>query len=89
MFATLPCRLALLANGVARARHGVDQPVIESVVDFLPQTVNVHVDDVAARLEIVGPRRFKQHRAGYHLAGMAKQVLEQQVLATLQLDCPA
>ena len=75
-------------NRVARARHGMDQPAIEAIVDLLAQTVNVHVDDVPARLEIVGPRRFEQHRAGDDLAGVAEQLLEQEVFAALQLDHP-
>jgi len=37
-------------NGVAGPRNGVDQPALEAVVDLLAQTVDVHIDDVAARL---------------------------------------
>ena len=38
------------ANRVAGPRNGVDQPALEAIVDFLAQTVDVHIDDVAARL---------------------------------------
>src|SRR5205823_13748096 len=37
-------------NRVAGPRNGVDQPALEAVVDLLAQTVDVHIDDVAARL---------------------------------------
>ena|SRR5205807_10264200 len=39
------------ANRVAGPRNGVDQPALEAIVDLLAQMVDVHVDDVAARLE--------------------------------------
>jgi len=45
------------ANRLASPRNGVDQPALEAIVDFLAQTVDVHIDDVAARLGTAQPRR--------------------------------
>jgi len=74
------------AKHVARTRYGVDQSIRETLIDLMAQPVNVHVDDVAARFEIIGPRRFEQHRARHHLPGVPNQLLEQEELAALQID---
>ena len=64
----------------------MDQPRLKTIVDLLAQAVDVHIDDVTARLEIVCPCGFQEHRAGHDLAGMTQQLFQEQILAALQVD---
>ena len=66
----------------------MNQPASEPFIDLLTETVDVHIDQIAARVEIVGPSRFQQHGAGHDLVGVPQQQLEQKELATLQVDHP-
>src|ERR1700730_18818582 len=49
----------------------------------------MHVDDVAARLEIIVPGGLQQHRARDDLAGVADQLFQQEEFATLKVDQPS
>ena len=63
----------------------------EPLVDLLAQPVDMHVDDIAARLEIVVPCAFQQHRPGDDLAGVADQIFQQQQFpaAAAESSCPS
>ena len=54
-------RCFAVAQHVARTWYRVDELALESVVYLSAEPVHVHVNDVAARLEIIVPGGLKQH----------------------------
>src|SRR5262249_29608379 len=77
---------AVAAQHVSRAAHGVNQGVIAAAVDRLAQPTDVHVDQVALRVEVQVPHTLQQHGARYHLAGAAHEELEQLHLACGEIE---
>ena len=84
-----PIRRFGVADRVSCPQNRVDQRWPKSWSNLAAKPMHMHVDDVAARLEIVVPDAFEQHRPGHDLPGMPHQQLEQLELAMLQLDRPA
>src|ERR1700692_2398476 len=71
-----------LPDHVAGAWNRSDQRIRETLIDFFSQPVDMHVDDVATRLEIIIPGGFQQHGARNDLAGVADQLFEEQEFAS-------
>src|ERR1700758_2288884 len=89
-------RRAVSPDHVAGTWDRLDQRISEALVHLFAQSVDMHVDDVAAPLEIVVPGGLQQHRSRDDLAGVADQLFEQEEFATLKADkasrprhCPA
>src|ERR1700738_5146633 len=78
-----------VADRVAGAWDRLDQRIREALVHLFAQPVDMHVDDVAARLEIIVPGGLQQHRARDDLAGVADQLFQQEEFATLKVDQPS
>ena len=60
--------------------------MIRATVDRLAQPADVHVDQVALRIEVQVPHALEQHGARHHLAGAAHEELEELELARGELD---
>src|ERR1700682_6740648 len=78
-----------LADRIAGTWDRLDQRIREALVHFFAQPVDMHVDDVAARLEIIVPSGLQQHRARDDLAGVADQLFQQEEFAALKADQPS
>src|SRR6202011_870809 len=96
MKSNLTCRGGRLHRGAVRLPDRVagtwdrlDQRIREALIHFFAQPVDMHVDDVAARLEIIVPGGLQQHRARDDLAGVADQLFQQEEFATLKVDQPS
>src|SRR6266571_9010011 len=59
------------AQAIPCAADGVQQGMVEVLVDFLSQPADMHVDHVGLRVEVVVPHVFQEHRPGYDMAGIA------------------
>ena len=75
-----------VTDHVSGAAHGMQQRLVEALVDLAAQPRDVHVDDVGLRVEVVVPHVLEQHGARHHLAGVLHQVFEQAEFARLQRD---
>ena len=71
---------------VSGTAHGLQQWLIEVLVDFAAQPADVYVDDVGLRIEVIIPYLFQQHGAGDDALGVVHQVFQQAVFARLQGD---
>src|SRR5207253_7706527 len=67
----------------------MDQLAVLSAVDLVAQVVDVHVNDVGERVEVLVPDVLGDHRAGQHAAGIAHQVFQEGILLGRQLDAPS
>src|ERR1700742_1435435 len=67
----------------------MDELPVGAAVNFPAQPGNVHVDQVALRIEVQIPDSLEQHGAGDHLARAPHEELEEFQLACRQLDLAA
>ena len=79
-----PASAGAVTDHVSRAADGVDQRVLEALVDLGAQAADMHVDDIGLRVEMIVPDVLQQHGARHHLAGVLHQIFEQAELARLQ-----
>src|SRR3990167_10970425 len=71
---------------VSRTAHGVQERLIEILVDLGPETGNMHVDHVRLRIEMIFPDILQQHGSRDDLARMLHQIFEQAEFARLEVD---
>src|SRR5579864_7696323 len=64
----------------------MDQGVVAPAVDRLPQAADVHVDQVALRVEVQVPHPLEQHGTRHQLPGATHEELEQLHLARRELE---
>src|SRR6478752_2950027 len=74
---------------ISHAPHGLDHLVVEVAIDFLPEAVDEHIDDIGAGVEAVVPDVRQDHRLRDDPTGVAHQILEQGQFARAQLDLAA
>lgn len=67
----------------------MNQPLIMSFIDLLPQPVDMPINDIALGLEIVIPGGFEQHRTGDEPSGMSHEDLEEKAFSVLQGNHPS
>src|SRR5579883_2034506 len=79
----------LLLQHVSRAAHRMDEKAVGATIDRLAQAADVHVDQVALRIEVQVPDSLEQHGAGDHLSLAPHEELEQLLLAGGELDLPS
>src|SRR5688572_25692689 len=74
------CRRSRHLENITNATYGVDQLLIEALVDLLAQPEHQHIDDVGPRIEAVVPHVREDHRLRHDPPGVAHQVFEQRKL---------
>src|SRR5262249_19450424 len=79
-------RSGLQAQHVSRASNRVKQPALALAVDLAAEVADVHVDDVALRVEVEPPHVLGDHGPRQHAVDIAEEVLEQRVLARGERD---
>ena len=80
-----------LFKDIADPANGVNHFSFELMVDFAPQTVYQHIDNVCLRIEMIIPHMLHDHRFRNNVPCIAHQVLEERKLPRLQFDrmiCP-
>src|ERR1700694_4277134 len=75
-----------VTDHVPGAAHGMQERLVEALVDLGAQPRHVHVDHVGLRGEVRVPHVLEQHGAGDYLAGMAHEIFQEPELARLQRD---
>src|SRR5690554_2076909 len=83
-----PTRTSLLAQYVPYAAHGVYEAPLALALQLAPEVAHVDVHDVAAA-RVLGPDLLLDLEAVEHLAGVAREQLEQLELLGRQLDAAA
>src|SRR5436190_20064936 len=78
----------LLAEHIAHAAHGVDEPGLPFLLELAAQVSDVYAERVRGRAEVVSPHPLVDHRPGEDLAGVSHEQLEQLELRPGQLDRP-
>src|SRR5262245_2946861 len=73
-------RSGLVAENVAGASQGVDQPPLVRSVDLPAEVTDIDIDHVRLGVEGEPPHVFGQHGASLDAPGVAHEVLEQRVL---------
>src|SRR3569833_65960 len=66
--------------------HRSQQRPLRVRLNLLPQFADVDIHNIRLRIEMIVPDVLQQHGAGYDLAGVAHQVLEELELLGLQRD---
>src|SRR2546422_2289317 len=64
----------------------MDERPVRAAVDRLAQAADVHVDEIALRVEMQVPHALEQHGARYDLPGAAHQEFEQLQLPRGEVD---
>ena len=64
----------------------LDQRLIRTDVDLLPELIHVHLHDIASRIEIDIPDLVEDLRLRHHLVRMTDQVFQQRELPVAQVD---
>src|SRR6201985_541932 len=64
------------AKDITRAAHGLELGFRADRVDLAPQPADMDIDQVGARVEVIAPDRFEDHRARQGLAGVLHHELE-------------
>src|SRR5471032_2352097 len=77
------------ADDIASSPDGVQQGLVEALVDLATQPADVRLDDVGLGIEMEIPDFLQQHRARHDLARMPHQVLEDLELLGQELDALA
>src|ERR1700730_5032377 len=75
-----------LAQDVARAAHGVDEPLLLVTLGLAAQITDIDVERVRRVAEVVAPDAFVDQSAWQHLAGIAHEELQQVGLCRRQLE---
>src|SRR5579872_273260 len=73
-------------NLVANAPHRFDQFAREALIDLVAQVVNVGIDHVGERVQVVAPDMVGDLGTRQHLSRVAHQVLEKRELLGGELD---
>src|SRR5580658_4148617 len=71
---------------ITAADDGLDQWLLRAAVYLLAKLIHMHLNNVAARIEIDIPDLLEDLRLRHHLVRMADQVLEQRELPVAQID---
>src|SRR5690606_32273459 len=82
----LPTALLLALDLVADAAHRLDERAVEATVNLVAQVVDVDIDHVRERVEVVLPDSIDDLRAGERPPGVAHEVLEQGELFRCEFD---
>src|SRR5665213_2814940 len=77
---------SLFFERVPDAAHGLDELVIERVVDLAAQVADVDVDQVRVAEKVAAPHAVEQLVARVDLVAVQQQVLEQRVLFRGEMD---
>ena len=77
-----------VAQDVADAAHGVQQPRLAAGLGLAPQVADVDLQRVGGGPEVIAPHAVEDLPAGEHLARVVQEQLEQQELRARQLDQP-
>src|ERR1700682_917299 len=75
-----------LAQDVARATHGVDEPLLLVALRLAPAVADVDVERIGRVSEVVAQDPFVDERAREHLPWIAHEELEQVSLCRCQLE---
>ena len=62
---------------------------VTSLVDFLPEVIDLNIDHVAFKLELIMPDILEQHLACYQLIGMTKEIFEEPEFGRKQTNSDA
>ena len=76
----------MAADLVADAADGADQRAIRAGINFSPQVVDIHLNDIRERISLHAPNFLDDRGAGDGLARVAEQEVEQGVLPGTELD---
>ena len=74
------------AEAIACSPNSGEQREFEVLVNFLPQPRHVDIDHIGLRIKMVTPDVLQQHSPCDYLPGMTHEVLQQFILAGLQVD---
>ena len=80
--------MGAVAQHVAHAAHGVQQPRLARRLGLAPQVAHVDLQRVGGRPEVIAPDAVEDLPAGEHLAWVVQEQLEQQELGAGQLHQP-
>src|ERR1700757_3758410 len=70
------CNSLRSAQAIPGTADGMQQRVVEPLVDLLPQAADVNVDHIGLWVEVVVPDVLEQHRSRHDMAGIAHQVFQ-------------
>src|SRR4051812_37902777 len=73
---------------VTGTANGMQERLLEPVVELAPQAADVDVDDVGARIEMIVPDLLEKHGTGHHPPFVAGEIFEQEIFARFQFDLP-
>src|ERR1700722_2763267 len=73
----------------AAAAPGMDEDAVEAAVDRLPQTADMHINEVRLRVKLQIPNALEQHRARHHLPCAPHQKLKERKFLRGELDLAA
>ena len=76
--------LFLSAETVAHTYDGVDEFLVKTLINFLPQVSHVDIHDIGVGIEILVPHVAQQLPARQRLTLVAYEILQQPVLLSAQ-----
>ena len=76
----------LIFESVTDAAYGLNQFVVETVIDLAAQIANVHVDQVGVAEEITAPDAVEELVARMDFVAVEQQVLQERVLFGGEVD---
>src|ERR1700730_16269703 len=82
-------RFAGHAKKISRPSPGMQQRLARSRINFSPQAVHVHLDQVRKRVEAFVPHVFGNFRATHHAPRVAREKLEQCILLGRDRNVPS
>ena len=73
-------------QGVSTAPDGVDESAVMASIDFVPEIIDIDVDDVREGVKIKVPHVLGNHRAREHASRVSHHVFQQRVFLRGQVD---